>query len=177
MAHDVTWRERPSKVAILHAIQVPATGGDTIFADMYACYDALDEATRSEIDGLTAVHDFARSFGHQVPDERKQEMRAKYPMVEHPVVGTHPETGRKYLYVNRIFVDHLAGRTRAESVPLIEKLARQAEYPEHQCRFRWTDDTIAMWDNRAAQHYAVSDYWPDIRIMERASVIGERPAA
>ncbi|MEE2769433.1 MAG: TauD/TfdA family dioxygenase [Actinomycetota bacterium] len=175
--HDVTWRESPSKMAILRAVSVPETGGDTMFADMYACFDALDDTTKSEIEGMVAVHDFAHSFGRQVPEDQQTEMRGKYPAVEHPIVATHPDTARQYLFVNRIFIDHIKGLTREASVSIIDKLARQAEFAEHQCRFRWMPDSIAMWDNRAAQHYALSDYWPDIRIMERASVIGEPPTA
>ena len=173
--HDVTWREAPSKIAVLKAISVPHTGGDTMFSDMCAAYEGLDDSVKSEIENLIAVHDFAHSFGTQVPEEKRVEMREKYPLVEHPVVGTHPETGKKYLFVNRIFVNCFKGFTREESLPLINSLSRQAEFPEYQCRFRWSDNSIAVWDNRLVQHYALSDYWPDVRIMERASVIGEQP--
>jgi alpha-ketoglutarate-dependent taurine dioxygenase len=102
-------------------------------------------------------------------------MRAKYPAVEHPVVRTHPETGRKLLFVNRFFVSHIKGLDTNESTALIDLLCREAEYPEYQCRFRWEDDSVVFWDNRAVQHYAVSDYWPEVRIVERASIIGDRP--
>ena len=173
--HDVTWREAPSKIAVLRAISVPSTGGDTMFSAMCAAYEGLDDSVKSEIENLVAVHDFSHSFGSQVPDEKRKEMREKYPLVEHPVVGTHPETGKRYLFVNRIFVNHFKGFTREESLPLINSLSRQAEFPEYQCRFRWSDNSIAVWDNRLVQHYALSDYWPDVRIMERASVIGEPP--
>ena len=173
--HDVTWREAPSKIAVLRAISVPSTGGDTMFSDMCAAYEGLDDSVKSEIENLIAVHDFAHSFGTQVPEEKRVEMRGKYPLVEHPVVGTHPETGKRYLFVNRIFVNYFKGFTREESLPLINLLSRQAEFPEYQCRFRWSDNSIAVWDNRLVQHYALSDYWPDVRIMERASVVGESP--
>ena len=173
--HDVTWREAPSKIAVLRAISVPSTGGDTMCSDMCAAYEGLDDSVKSEIENLVAVHDFSHSFGSQVPDEKRKEMREKYPLVEHPVVGTHPETGKRYLFVNRIFVNHFKGFTREESLPLINSLSRQAEFPEYQCRFRWSDNSIAVWDNRLVQHYALSDYWPVVRIMERGSVIGEPP--
>ncbi len=101
--HDVTWREAPSKIAVLRAISVPHTGGDTMFSDMCAAYEGLDDSVKSEIENLIAVHDFAHSFGTQVPEEKRVEMREKYPLVEHPVVGTHPETGKKYLFVNSNF--------------------------------------------------------------------------
>ena len=173
--HDVTWREAPSKIAVLRAISVPSTGGDTMFSDMCAAYEGLDDSVKSEIENLIAVHDFSHSFGSQVPEEKREEVREKYPLVEHPVVGVHPETKKKYLFVNRIFVNYFKGSTREESLPLINLLSRQAEFPEYQCRFRWSDNSIAVWDNRSVQHYALSDYWPDVRIMERASVIGEPP--
>lgn len=173
--HDVTWREVPSKAAILHAIQVPLTGGDTLFADMCAAYDGLDDDVKDRIDGLTAVHDYMRSFGAQVPEERRAAMREQYPLVEHPVVRTHPDSGRKMIFVNRNFTSHVVGLDPEESRALIQLLSRQAETLEYQCRFRWTPDSVAMWDNRSCQHYACSDYWPSIRIMERASITGERP--
>ena len=173
--HDVTWREKPSKLAILRAVDVPRTGGDTLFADMYAAYEGLDDAWKEHVADMVMVHDYVRAFGAGVPEEKKVEMRAKFPQPEHPAVGIHRETGRRYLYVNRVFVERVKGMTREESLPIIEHLARQAEYPEYQCRFHWTPDAIAIWDNRAVQHYAASDYWPDVRIMERASVVGERP--
>lgn len=102
-------------------------------------------------------------------------MRERFPMVVHPVVPTHAETGRKHLYVNRNFVHHIDGVDADESSALIDRLARMADYPEYQCRWHWEADDVAFWDNRAAQHYASSDYWPEIRIMERASVVGPRP--
>ncbi len=160
---------------VLHAIEVPATGGDTLFSDMYAAYDGLDAATRARIDPLAAVHDFAMSFGAQVPADQLEETRARYPQVTHPVVVTHADTGRKLLYVNRIFVDHLVGVDRDESVALLDLLCRQAELLEHQCRWQWEPDSVAFWDNRAVQHYACSDYWPSVRVMERASIIGTEP--
>ena len=175
--HDVTWRERPSQAAILHAIQVPATGGDTLFADAYAAYDGLDDDTKAEIDDLVAVHDYMQAFGRQVPPEQVEEMRAKHPPVEHPVVVTHHATGRKLLYANRFFIDHIVGYDREASDELLERLCAQFTTVEYQVRFRWTPDAVAMWDNRAVQHYASSDYWPDVRVMERASIVGDRPAA
>ncbi|MFD9615470.1 TauD/TfdA dioxygenase family protein, partial [Streptomyces sp. NPDC059083] len=173
--HDVTWRDTPSKGAILHAIKVPPVGGDTLFSDMYAAYDSLDSDTRAEIEELTAVHDFTRAFGHALSEDQREQMRAKHPQVHHPLVCTHPQTGRKHLYVNRIFVERIAGLSPEASSALLDRLCRQADYPEHQVRLQWEPDTIAFWDNRAVQHYASSDYWPQIRVMERASIVGDRP--
>jgi taurine dioxygenase len=173
--HDVTWRECPSMGAILHAVTVPDIGGDTLFSDMYAAYECLDETTRAEIDGLYAVHDITRSFGLYMEPEELARMEAEYPAVLHPVVCTHPATGRPHLYVNRIFVNRIEGVDPDAGRHLLERLCRQADYPEHQCRFTWTPDAVAFWDNRAVQHYAASDYFPSVRVMERASIIGGRP--
>ncbi len=173
--HDVTWRACPSMGAILHAVSVPERGGDTLFADMYAAYEALDEATKTQIDALVAVHDFTQTFGHGMSKEERRKAQEQYPQVEHPVVCTHPGTGRPHLYVNRPFVSHFAGMDRDESRELLDLLCRQTDSPEHQCRFTWSKDAVAFWDNRAVQHYASSDYWPQRRTMERASIVGTRP--
>lgn len=173
--HDVTWRETPSMGAILHALSVPAMGGDTLFSDMYAAYESLEEEVRDRIENLEAVHDFTRAFGHSLPEEQRAQMRAKFPQVRHPLVCTHPETGRRHLYVNRVFVERIEGLDPDASADLLDQLCRQADYAEHQVRLRWQPDTIAFWDNRAVQHYAASDYWPQIRVMERASIVGGRP--
>ena len=106
------------------------------------------------------------------------EMRREYPPVEHPVVVRHPDSGRRALYVNRIFTDHIVGLPEDESRALLAVVcARRPTCLEYQCRFRWTDDAVAFWDNLAVQHYAASDYWPHVRIMERASIVGTRPAS
>jgi alpha-ketoglutarate-dependent taurine dioxygenase len=173
--HDVTWRAHPSMGTVLHSVTAPALGGDTLFADMYAAYDALDDETKDAIEDLYAVHDFTNAFGQFMPVERLAQMQAEFPPVRHPVVCRHAVTGRKHLYVNRTFVTRLEGVPQEESTRLLDRLCRQADYPEHQCRFRWTTDAVAFWDNRAVQHYAASDYWPQTRVMERASIIGPRP--
>ena len=98
-----------------------------------------------------------------------------HPSVHHPVVCSHPVTGRRHLYVNRAFVIGIDGYSPNASVDLLDRLCRTADAPEHQCRFRWAADSVAIWDNRAVQHYAASDYWPHVRVMERASVTGPRP--
>ena len=173
--HDVTWREVPSMGAILHAIQVPATGGDTLFCDMGAAYGGLDGDTKERIDGLFAIHDFMLAFSHQVPDGKQEEFRARYPQARHPVVCTHPETGRKLIFVNCYFTSHIDGMDTDEGIELIRHLAGQAKVVEYQFRVRWAPDTVVFWDNRSVQHYAASDYYPDVRIMERASIVGTRP--
>jgi len=172
---DVSWRKVPSMGSILRAIEVPEVGGDTLWADMAAAYDGLPEDIRLRIDGLTAVHDFADSFGRGMEPAKLAEMRTQFPPAEHPVVRTHPETGRPTIYVNEIFTSHIVGLDPDESDELLRLLCAQARIPEYQCRFRWTPDSIAFWDNRATQHYAVSDYWPATRVMERVTVIGDVP--
>jgi len=172
---DVSWREVPSLGSVLHAAEVPAVGGDTLWADMEAAYEGLDAATRERIEGLRAVHDFTHSFGLGMAPEELERKRAEFPAVLHPVVRRHPVTGRKSIYVNRIFTSHIAGLPEPESDALLEHLFSQAEVPEYQCRFRWQKHSVAFWDNRAVQHYACSDYWPQPRVMERVTIIGDRP--
>jgi taurine dioxygenase len=176
---DVTWREKPSLGSILRAVEVPPMGGDTLFADMYAAYDGLTDQVKEKIAGAKAVHDFAhfrlRMVKQGKTPEEIEAFNRQYPMVEHPVVRTHPETGRKALYVNAAFTQHIVGMEKDESDSLLRHLYAQAAIPEHQCRFRWRTNSIAFWDNRACQHYAASDYWPAVRRMERVTVIGDRP--
>ena len=176
---DVTWRESPSLGSILRCLECPPVGGDTLFADMYAAYDGLTDEVKAEIEGRVAVHDFAhfrRGLRKQGKSEAEIEaFNQKYPMVEHPIVRTHPETGRKALYVNAAFTQSVVGMETARSDALLAHLYAQAAIPEYQCRFRWEVNAIAFWDNRASQHYAVSDYWPAVRRMERVTIVGDRP--
>ena len=176
---DVTWRLEPSLGSVLRAVEVPLVGGDTLFADMYAAYDGLSDEVKARIEGAVAIHDFAH-FRAAMRRRGKTEaeieaMNQLYPMVEHPVVRTHPETGRKAIYVNAAFTQSIVGMERAESDALLAHLYAQAAIPEYQCRFRWEPNAIAFWDNRASQHYAASDYWPAVRRMERVTIIGDRP--
>jgi taurine dioxygenase len=173
---DVSWREVPALGSVLRAREVPPVGGDTLFSDMTAAYEGLDDEVKRRIDGLSAVHDFTQSFGVGMPPERLAEMQTRFPAVEHPVVRTHPRTGRRILYVNAIFTSHIVGMPREESDALLDFLFQQASIPEYQCRFRWQKNSIAFWDNRSVQHYAVNDYWPQPRVMERVAIVGDRPA-
>ncbi|HZL00375.1 MAG TPA: TauD/TfdA family dioxygenase [Caulobacteraceae bacterium] len=176
---DVTWREKPSLGSILRAVEIPPVGGDTLFADMAAAYDGLSDEVKATIEGKVAVHDFAHfRRGLRKAGRSAAEIEAfnqAYPMVEHPIVRTHPETGRRAIYVNAAFTQHIVGMEKTASDALLKHLYAQAAIPEHQCRFRWRRNSIAFWDNRASQHYAVSDYWPAVRRMERVTVIGDRP--
>lgn len=172
---DVTWREQPALGSILRAIDVPEAGGDTCFADMAAAYDFLPQQVKARIEGRVAVHDFTLPFGIGMEPDKLKEMQEKYPAVEHPVVRTHPRTGRRTLFVNAIFTTHIAGMPEDESEELLKLLFKQAAVPEYQVRFKWAPGSIAFWDNRAVQHYAVSDYFPLRRVMERAAILGDRP--
>ncbi len=171
---DVTWREKPSLGSILRAIEVPAVGGDTLFADMHAAFLGLSPEMQRFVTGLTAVHDIARVFAGRL-GKAPADLHEKYPPQEHPVVRTHPETGLPCLYVNTAFTSHIKGLSPKESAWLLDHLYAQAANPELQCRFRWRAGSIAFWDNRASQHLAVSDYFPAVRIMERVTVAGSRP--
>jgi taurine dioxygenase len=172
---DVTWRECPSLGSILRAVEVPDVGGDTLWADMGAAYDCLDDDVKARIDDLTAIHDWWDTFGRGMSADARAARRPDFPAVEHPVVRTHPETGRKTLYVNGAFTQHIVGIDATESAEVLELLYAQAAIPEFQCRFRWHAGDIAFWDNRATQHYATSDYFPQRRLMERITIIGDRP--
>ena len=173
--HDVTWRENPSMGAILRSIQVPATGGDTAFSDMAAAYEGLDDEMKERLGGLQAAHDYTLAFGSFVDDSKKAEMREQYPVVHHPIVRTHPETGRKLLFVNAYFTSHVVDMDENEGNQLLRYLISRASIMEYQYRVVWEPNQVTLWDNRIVQHYALSDYYPDVRIMERASIVGDRP--
>ena len=157
---DITWHRTPSFGAVLRAVELPEIGGDTIWADMAAAHDALPATTRDRIADLRAVHDWRQSFGLGMSDDTIAALSPEFPPVEHPVVRTHPETGRRVLFVNAIFTSHIVGMDRQESDELLATLYRQATIPEFQYRHRWRAGDVALWDNRSTQHYAVSDYWP-----------------
>jgi len=173
---DVTWRQEPSLGSILRAKIVPPVSGDTLFCDMNAAYEGLDEPTREQIDGLYAIHRFDRVFGTRLSDEERAEVLEKYPPARHPVVRTHPESGLKSLYVNQSFVSHIDGMENPEGKRLLQRLYRQASVPEYQVRFRWRVNSVAFWDNRAVQHYAAYDFFPQERRVERVTIVGDRPA-
>lgn len=172
---DVTWRNDPAMGAILRLVEVPPVGGDTMWADMAAAYDNLPERIKERIDGRTAVHDVIPGFARFLDEKRLLEWQDRFPPVEHPVVRTHPETGRKTLFVNVSFTTRIVGLERAESDEILRFLFQQAHVPEFQVRFQWRRDSIAFWDNRATQHYAVNDYHPHPRVAERVAIVGDRP--
>lgn len=172
---DVSWRPEPSMGSILAMRKMPKIGGDTLWCDMAGAYDMLPDDLKEQIDGLTALHDFTRSFGRGQTEEVKEKMRAANPSVEHPVVRTHPETKRKTLYVNRSFTLQIVGMEDEASKALLKRLYEQTATPDLQVRFKWTTSSVAFWDNRATQHYAVNDYLPAKRIVERVTICGDKP--
>ncbi len=170
---DVTWRAEPSLGSVLRARIMPEVGGDTMFADMVAAYEGLSPAMKQWVCTLTAEHDGSVFAAFQ--GKTREQFWEEFPLQEHPVVRTHPETGERALYVNCAFTTKIKGLDKKESDWLLDHLYAQASKPEYQCRFRWKVNSIAFWDNRACQHYAVSDYAPAMRAMERVTVIGDRP--
>ena len=171
---DVTWREKPSLGSILKAVEVPGVGGDTLFANMAEAYERLPDSIKDKIAGKIAVHDIARVFAGRL-NKTAEQLRETYPVMEHPVVRTHPETGAEVLYVNNAFTSHIKDMDEQESTELLQTLYRTASNPELQCRFRWKAGSLAFWDNRACQHFASSDYFPQVRKMERVTIAGDRP--
>lgn len=158
---DVTFSPTPPMASILQMMVNPPCGGATIFTNQYRAYETLSEPLRDLLDGLTATHT-ASTFGH--PEQ----------MATHPVVRTHPDTGRKSLFVNRTFTSHITEMRRTESDALLAYLYSWSEQPAFQCRYQWDEGTIGIWDNRCTQHYAVPDYEGRRRI-ERVTVIGDVP--
>ncbi|TFL15649.1 taurine dioxygenase [Pusillimonas caeni] len=160
---DMSCAEKPPMGSILYLHTIPPLGGDTIFASMYAAYDALSEGMKQYLETLTAVHDGMLAFG-------RFDKSGKYPVAEHPVIRTHPITGKKVLYVNRGFTSHIVGLSQLESDSLLNYLFQHAENAYFQCRFRWEPHSVAFWDNRCTQHLAVWDYFPQVRSGYRVQI-------
>ncbi|WP_042435628.1 TauD/TfdA dioxygenase family protein [Streptacidiphilus anmyonensis] len=182
---DGTWREAPGMGAVLRCVECPPVGGDTLWVDMAAAYRRLPDHVKAQIEGLRARHSIEATFGAVMPPEQRHALKARYPDAEHPVVRTHPETGEKVLFVNS-FTTHFVNYHTPERVrfgqdyapgagELLRYLTSQAAVPEFQVRWRWQPGSVAVWDNRSTQHYAVNDYWPAVRRMERAEIVGDRP--
>jgi taurine dioxygenase len=178
---DVTFSKTPPLAGILAAKRIPPVGGDTLWSDCTAAYEALSEPLRRFLDGLTAQHSVAKSFPAErwqndpAFKERYERAVAKHPPVDHPVVRTHPVSRRKGLFVNEGFTTHINGIKPRESEALLEFLFAHAGRPEFTLRWRWTVGDVAFWDNRNTQHYAVADYLPERRTMHRATVNGDEP--
>ena len=182
---DTTWREKPQFGAVLRCTEAPAVGGDMLWANMALAYERLPEHVKTQIAGLRARHSIEATFGAAMPIEKRLALKAQYPDAEHPVVRTHPETGEKILFVNA-FTTHFTNfhtpqnvRSGQDYAPgaslLLNYLLSQAAIPEYQVRFRFRNNSVAIWDNRSTQHYAVQDFWPAVRKLERAGIIGDQP--
>jgi len=172
---DVSWRALPSLGSLLRAVEVPSAGGDTLWADMGAAYDCLPDDVKARIDGLEAVHDWIDTFGAFMSDDERQATRADFPASVHPVVRTHPETGRKGLFVNGNYVRHFEGWTEAESAPLLQYLYAQASRPEYTWRHHWQVGDLLIWDNRCTQHAVVGDVAGQERALHRVTIEGDIP--
>lgn len=182
---DASWREKPPFGCVLRCVECPPVGGDTMWANMALAYANLPDHIKTQIAGLRARHSIEATFGAAMPVEKRLALKAQYPDAEHPVVRTHPETGEKILFVNG-FTTHFTNFHSAANVRygqdyapggahLLQYLISQAQVPEYQGRWRWKPNSVALWDNRATQHYAVMDYQPCHRKMERAGIKGDLP--
>ncbi|HEY5720866.1 MAG TPA: TauD/TfdA family dioxygenase [Allosphingosinicella sp.] len=182
---DATWREIPPMGAVLRCLECPPVGGDTMWANMGRAYEELPDHIKSTIGGLRARHSIEATFGARLPIEQRLALKARYPDAEHPVVSIHPETGEGVLYVSG-YATHFTNFHTAENVRygqdfapgsanLLAWLIGRAAIPEYQVRWRWKPNSVAIWDNRCTQHYAVMDYGPAVRKMDRASIVGDRP--
>ena len=183
---DATWRAKPPLGSVLRCVVCPEVGGDTMWANMVLAYERLPRHIKQRIESLRAKHSIEHSFGGGMSPEDRAKLSEANPTVEHPVVRTHPDTGEKVLFVNQGFTTHFVNFHNNEDVRygqdftieannLLNYLVRQAEIPEYQVRLRWRPNTIAIWDNRATQHYAIHDYYPAGRKMMRATIVGDLP--
>jgi taurine dioxygenase len=172
---DVSCDEVPPLGTMLQIHVLPEIGGDTLFANMYAAYDALSTRLKKMLDGLTATHASEHIYRGRYSDRGVDDHGKAYPEAVHPVVRTHPETGRKALYVNRTFTTQINELSSAESAAVLELLFTHCEQIDFQIRFRWERNDVAFWDNRCAMHHAIWDYWPHERKGRRVTIKGDRP--
>ena len=182
---DATWRDNPPMGAVLRCVACPPVGGDTMWANMAKVYADLPDSIKQTIAPLKARHSIEATFGARMSEAQRHALKVQYPDAEHPVVRTHPETGEKVLFVSG-FATHFTNFHTSENVRygqdfapgganLLSYLIGRAAIPEYQLRWRWQANSVAIWDNRCTQHYAVMDYPPTIRRMERAGIIGDKP--
>ena len=174
---DTAYLERPPMGSMLYAVEIPPYGGDTLFANQYLAYETLSEGLKKTLAGLTGVNASTKADASRTREDRLRAMGAELKVLvgEHPVVRTHPETGRKALYVNVGHTTAFKGWTEAESRPLLDHLFAHQVRPEFTCRFRWEPGSLAFWDNRCAQHNPVNDYHGFRRVMHRVTLAGDRP--
>jgi taurine dioxygenase len=172
---DVSCDEEPPLGTMLQIHVLPDIGGDTMFANMYAAYDALSAPIRQMVTGLTAVHESEHIYRGRYADRGMDDRGKVYPSAVHPVVRTHPETGRKAIYVNRTFTTRIVELNAAESDAVLTLLFDHCEHVDFQIRFRWQQNDVAFWDNRCVMHRAIWDYWPNERKGRRVTIKGDRP--
>lgn len=172
---DVSCDTEPPLGTILQLHMLPSCGGDTLFASMYAAYDALSESMKAFLSGLTAMHESEHIYRGRYADRGVDDTGKVYPEAEHPVIRTHPVSGKQAIYVNSGFTRKIVGLKKDESDAILQFLFRHVARPEFQVRFQWTQNAIAFWDNRCVQHHAMWDYWPEERKGNRVTVKGERP--
>jgi taurine dioxygenase len=174
---DTTYLECPPMASLLYAIEIPPYGGDTLFANQYLAYETLSEGFRKMLDPLVGVNSSLKADASRTREDRLRAagVESKALVGEHPVVRTHPETGRKALFANVGHTTNFKGLSEEESWPLLEYLFQHQVRPDFTCRFRWEPGSLAFWDNRCAQHNAVNDYHGFTRVMHRVTLAGERP--
>jgi taurine dioxygenase len=161
--------------SVLRIFEVPSSGGDTLFASMYAAYDALSEHMKKFLDPLMAIHDGGPNYIDRAKRAGIYKPDKVFPANPHPVIRTHPETGKKSIYVNKIFTQNIEGIPKDESKSVLEFLFQHIAKPTFQCRFKWEENSIAFWDNRCALHHAMWDYYPEVRRGYRVTIKGDKP--
>ena len=173
---DVSCDPEPPMGSILRLIEIPPSGGgDTLFASMYAAYDALSEPMKAFLGGLAALHDGGPNYIDRAKRAGIYKPEKIFPANEHPVIRTHPETGKKSIYVNKIFTQNIVGLPKDESRAILDFLFQHIAKPNFQCRFKWAKNSVAFWDNRCALHHAMWDYFPEVRRGYRVTIKGDRP--
>tara|TARA_B100000614_G_scaffold240554_1_gene241009 strand:- start:5 stop:664 length:660 start_codon:yes stop_codon:yes gene_type:complete len=172
---DVSCDEMPPLGTMLQIHILPACGGDTMFSNMYSAYDSLSLPLREMLDHMTATHESEHIYKGRYSDRGRNDSEIDCPRAIHPVVRTHPETGRKALFVNRTFTTRINELSAHESNNILEMLFQHAEHIDHQIRFRWSLNDMAFWDNRCCMHRAIWDYWPEERKGRRVTILGDRP--
>ena len=177
---DVSYQEAPSMGSILAAKKIPPYGGDTLFSSMYAAYDTLSAPIKKMLESLTAQHSFERGWGatfrmREGGEDRLHQLKKAFPLMTHPALRTHPETGRTALYVNEYYTARINELSEAESDGLLRLLFHHSQLPDFQVRHQWQVGDVAFWDNRCTQHYASHDYGAEHRIMNRVTLVGDKP--
>lgn len=180
---DFSFQEAPPSMTLLHSRVTPAAGGDTLYADMYGAYEALSPGMKEMLENRKAMHSGKRSYGTsgrfaKDPNITRMAIRPSEEgdrETAHPIVRTHPETGRKALFINAVYTVRLEGMTDAESAPILNYLNDHSTRPEFTCRIRWSENALTIWDNRCTQHYAINDYHGHARLMHRTTCAGDKP--